>query len=210
MITANIKYSEITKEKMELYYINNFIAPAEIPGYKREHVARLIYAIISSLLFLVGGGYAFLLFAQWVLIEGYWEGISEKLSAILLALCVLSIVLRLFNVLAEKLGRKLFPVASRVSRENDIRQDIGIYFEKFWEFQELLQRGSVDKLSLVEGCKLVAEYTGVNGVTCANTLNLDGHFGDTVKSDCLDFSWLDEKLEEILRDNKYPSFKKED
>lgn len=203
---TNIIYSMINKELLERYYSDNFLNENE-KGLKMESVLRWIYNI--------GGVCAGLILAKnihmplWNILKDHFvQEDTRSLPTDLVQagaayLLVFWIGLFLYIKSINTISTLLFPLHHRLCVEEDIRISLWNHYNEIIEFQELMRTKNITKISTDGYSSITADYVDTNSITKTKTLRMGGHYSDTMKESCLDFSWVDSSINQELTQWKY-------
>lgn len=193
----DIRYSDITKKMLEQYYKDNFLDTGSSKEYKRERVVRYIYAVIS-----VGVGLWWLDFLiQKFPVEGVWlDFLIQNITVdrLIPAFGVVSYIICVCFVM-----RHLFPVYGRTIKEAYIKEYINGNLGEIFDFQEVMKKNKVEKVTTDGFSSLTIEYKAENGITKTRKLSLTGYYEKTVKDQYIDFQWTDGLINQLLADSKY-------
>lgn len=199
----NIIYSLITENILEKYYQQNFLDKEVLyTKFIEESIIRYIYNItMFIILMLITNTNNFLLNITKDIQFVQSKNQSYQLLYKSLLLCLFVIVYWLVKI---KISTFLFPINERHKREQYCRNEIQQY-ERFIRLQKAFQGGEVLKISIDGFSKVTVTHIPFNGVEVDEMVRFEpNEYKETVKKDCLDFKWLDYKINEICRKLGFP------
>lgn len=205
----NIKYSQITKEKLKEYYEENFLLK------------------VSNLEFVFYGIYQLIRIMGWVLITAWLASIHNAfISKTLYNKFFYSFAIDLFAIdlfvfifyfiifpiiyfsLTKIPERHIFKETYRKEKERLILNEIRNY-KVLLELEDLLETRTIIKIKSNGYSELTIEYKNKNGLLISEKINIEKYYKKIVKEEYIDFTWLDEKINAILLKAKYPEIKEE-
>lgn len=194
----NIKYQNITKEKLDAYWKNK---PEED---FTETVIRVPLVLLCKLAILCSTGRAWQSYI-WPYLSIQKETIRPALLAqyFAVALLITLAVWVLLFVMVKILSHKIFHNYDIRSRYLMAKIDLG-WAKSIFYLQALLKEKNVKEISCHDSDHLKIVYVCKNGISEEYTAYIGTYYDNVVKEDCLDFTWMDDEINKILIKNKLP------
>lgn len=195
----NIKYSKITKEKLKEYYEENLSTK------------------VDTLEFFFYGIFQFIRFFGWVCLTAYFASnhnllmreilkkleynkyffIFELISLVFYFIILPMIWFKLTNILMKYIFKNTY----KKQEEGFIIRELEKY-NFLLDFQELLESRTIKNFRTNGYSDLTIEYHNKNGLIVSKTINIEDNYKKTVKEEYIDFTWVDDKINAILKENK--------
>lgn len=190
-----VKYSHITEEKLSEYFMENF-GKWKTKEYDKES-KKIIFLNIFFIFFVV----AFFPLAfrpTWNFIEELFHNTTFFMFATwcFFVICSLNLVK---NILIEK----KFHLHEQKSKEGYVKSKIDEY-RKLLQFENILSKNKSVRISTDRYETITAEWQDNNGIWIKDAINSRNICRDILTKEGLDFSWIDRKINAILKENGFP------
>lgn len=190
-----VKYSYITEEKLSEYYLNNF-GKWKTKEYDKES-RKIIFLNIFFIFFIVAF-FPLTCRPTWNFIEESFHNTTFFMFAAwyFLVICSLNLVK---NILIEK----KFHSHEQKSKEGYAKSKIEEY-RKLLQFEKILATNESVRISTDRYETITAEWQDINGIWVKEEINHRAFCRDILTKDGLDFSWIDRKINEVLKEHGFP------
>lgn len=199
-MSCNVNYSFITREILEEYYKANFLNKEELDRkYMIESIFRFIYNISAFIVFII----IFIWTRNNIFPNLYRYMLSVQLGNqqinLINKILLLGLVGVIYWVVKMRMSIYLFPINARDKREYKCKKEIEVY-ARFFVVQEDLLKNEIIRISTDEFRQLTITSLPFDGIEYERTIKMKKEdYKNTIKKECLDFRWLDYKINEICK-----------
>lgn len=192
----SIKFSNITEEKINAYIEENLRKQAK---FKEKFFYEMVQITRYCGLFYI--------------LNNLWDEVASFLSYLYLEIQMNMFFIATFIYLIVMpvlylgitrfcMENVLFPSIYEIKEKEDVIREIKCNYYLF-HFQDLLKTKHIEKIKPDGKSRITVEYKEKNGCHFEKTYNVSDFYKKIITDECIDFSWFDDFVNDILKKNNY-------
>lgn len=205
MEIINVRYSNITSEKLNMYFEKNF---HQYDGYeltkenKKWFCFELLANTVRILTILLCTEALFECLLKNVHIERFnvMQNVAVAYMATVLIIVAWWII---YGRCIHNIEECTFQLRKKHRRECGVQYHLECDFGVYFKLQEILRSGIVKEIEK-DNDSLIIKYVSQSGIIEKKTYFLGEYSKYILREDCLDFTWIDRVFNEILLENEFP------
>lgn len=190
--TCGVIYSTFNEDKFERFCEKNFLIYQKgvEENYRRDKVFQWLFrcALYITLFCLVTK-----LSELGTRLYGYRASQNSFLQILAVVICLI-----IGESVVRMVIRKLSPLSVQIDRQKRFRSEVEVYYYPLFEFQEALKKAKVKRIEVnTKDSVMDVEYCDVMGRKHKEKLVLYGGYERYCKNGCIDFTCLDERIQQM-------------